>query len=277
MSNYLVTGSRGGAEHVTSDQARNFHAGIVGDGRYIMSGLAATMQSANTCHITSGVACFNGADVEVPVGGADVTIENGTQGMKRNDLVVLRYSEDSGIESVDLTVIKGTPDASAPEDPAYNDGSILEGDDPVDMPLYRVPLDGVSVGDPEPMFSVSPTLASLGDSVSRIVIPLPLTKVATDTDFTVRGFVLGHDTPSPLAVVCVRWVNENELSLNAWNTSQLARMNGWSCPVIANCPSFSNDVFQAAGTAINFTVRATSTVGANEWHYGVMVFPVNKA
>jgi hypothetical protein len=104
-----------------------------------------------------------------------------------------------------------------------------------------------------------------------------MTKVATDTDFTITGVVVGPDTASPLAIVGVRWVNKNALGLNAWNANQLARMNGWRCPIVANCPSFSNDVFQAAGTAINFTVKATSTIGAGEWHYGVMVFPVNKA
>lgn len=149
MPNLLVTG-RWGETHVTSAQARNFHAGVFGSGQYVLSGLTATMTTANTCHIDPGVACFNGADVEVPAGGVDVTIDNGTQGQMRNDLVVLRYTSEPSTqtESVELVVVKGTPAASSPQDPAHNGGSILEGDSPCDMPLYRIPLNGITVGDP---------------------------------------------------------------------------------------------------------------------------------
>lgn len=150
MSNLLVTG-RWGEPHVTSAQQRNFNAGVVGSGCYVLSGLEATMTDANTCTVSPGVACFNGADVEVPAGGESVTIDNGTQGQLRNDLVVLRYQIDpSGqTESVSLVTVKGTPASSNPQDPDVNDGSILDGDSPVDMVLYRVPLNGVSVGDPQ--------------------------------------------------------------------------------------------------------------------------------
>lgn len=165
--NYLVTGSRGGSSpHVSSSQARNFHAGIVGDGKYVMSGLTASVTSANTVHIGPGVACFNGADVEVPAGGVDLTIENGSQGMKRNDLIVFRY-ENGSVESAQLVVITGTPAASEPSDPSYNDGSILDGDSPCDMPLYRITLDGISVGDPEAVFESASSIGALRDSVSQ--------------------------------------------------------------------------------------------------------------
>lgn len=169
MSNLLVTG-RWGQTHVTSAQARNFHAGLAGPGQYVMGGLEATMTTANTCHIAPGVACFNGADVEVPAGGEDVTIDNGTQGMMRHDLVVLRYTLDAPeqTEDVSLAVVKGTPAASDPQDPAYNSGSILDGTSPCDMPLWRIPIDGVAVGDPEPMYSVLAPIDALRDSVSRL-------------------------------------------------------------------------------------------------------------
>lgn len=173
-SNYLVTGSRGGSTpHVTSQQARNYNAGVVGGGNYVMSGLGASMTSANTLHVSAGVASFQGADVEVPSGGADLTIENGSQGMLRSDLVVLRYEADAGVESVSLVVIQGTPAGSDPEDPAYNEGSISDGSSPVDFPLYRVPLNGITVGEPEALFSTIPSIDSLRDSVSQgeLIVP----------------------------------------------------------------------------------------------------------
>lgn len=166
-SNLLVTG-KWGEVHVTSAQQRNFNSGVVGDGQYVMNGLTATMSDSNTLHVDPGVACMNGADVEVPAGGVDVTVTNGTQGMLRRDLICVRYTMDGPTqkEKAELVCVRGTPAASDPQDPEYNDGSILDGSLVVDMPLYRVPLDGISVGDPEPMFSVLTPLATLGDSVS---------------------------------------------------------------------------------------------------------------
>ena len=160
--NILVTG-RWGETHVTSAQAGNFNSGVVGAGCYVMSGLDATMTNANTCHISPGFGSFNGRDFEVPAGGIDLTIENGTQAQYRNDLVVVRYALEpsSQTESAELVVVKGAPAASDPADPAINEGSILDGDSPVDMPLWRIPIDGITVGDPVRLFQ---TVAPLADA-----------------------------------------------------------------------------------------------------------------
>ena len=168
-SNLLVTG-KWGEVHVTSAQQRNFNSGVVGDGQYVMNGLTATMSDSNTLHVNPGVACMNGADVEVPAGGVDVTVTNGTQGMLRNDLICVRYTMDGPTqkEKAELVCVRGTPAATDPQDPEYNDGSILDGSLVVDMPLYRVPLDGISVGDPEPLFDVLMPMADLWDSVSQL-------------------------------------------------------------------------------------------------------------
>lgn len=167
-SNLLVTG-KWGEVHVTSAQQRNFNSGVVGDGQYVMDGLTATMSDSNTLHVNPGVACMNGADVEVPAGGADVVVTNGTQGMLRNDLICMRYTMEGSTqkESVELVCVRGTPAASDPQDPEYNDGSILDGSLVVDMPLYRVSLNGITPGEPEPIFEVTPSLADLRDSVSQ--------------------------------------------------------------------------------------------------------------
>ena len=79
-----------------------------------------------------------------------------------------------------------------------------------------------------------------------------------------------------MAVVSVRWVNDNALSLKAWETNTLARMVGWKCPVKANHPSFASDIFQASGANINFTSKASVSINRGEWHYCAMVFPLNK-
>ena len=170
MPNLLVTG-KWGEPHVTSAQQRNYNAGIAGDGQYVMSGMTATMTNSNTCHIDPGVASFNGADVEVPAGGVDLTIENGTQGQKRNDLVVLRYTKNPGsqVEDVSLAVIKGTPTSGTAADPAHNEGSILDGDSPCDMPLWRIPLNGIDVGDPVQLFKDFESISDLRETISPIM------------------------------------------------------------------------------------------------------------
>ena len=169
MPNLLVTG-KWGEPHVTSAQQRNYNAGIAGDGQYVMSGMTATMTNSNTCHIDPGVASFNGADVEVPAGGVDLTIENGTQGQKRNDLVVLRYTKNAGsqVEDVSLVVIKGTPSSGTAADPAHNEGSILDGDSPCDMPLWRIPLNGIVVGEPVQLFKDFESISSLRETISHL-------------------------------------------------------------------------------------------------------------
>ena len=141
-----------GEPHVTSQQERNTNIGIFGSAPKIIKGigseLAATVVSANEVEIADGTCVCQGCTAEVPCGTTEsMTIENGTQGQSRIDLIVARYTRDSGtaIEDMELVVIKGTPAASSPAVPSYNTGLIADGDSPVDFPIYRVNLDGISI------------------------------------------------------------------------------------------------------------------------------------
>lgn len=146
---HIVTGKRP-EDHISSANAGNFNAGVVGVGSYIMNvgkKLAASLGS-NAVTIAEGTAVHNGRqiDVEAPV---TLTIDAGSSGQKRNDLIVIRYTKDSGgVEDAKLMVIKGTPTTATPTDPAYNKGSVLDGVSTSDMVLYRVQLDGVTVKTP---------------------------------------------------------------------------------------------------------------------------------
>ena len=71
------------------------------------------------------------------------------------------------MESVTPLVLTGEPSTGTPSDPEYNEGSILDGDSPVDFPLYRVVTNGVNAGDPVPLFDVLLPMADLWDSVSQ--------------------------------------------------------------------------------------------------------------
>ena len=77
----------------------------------------------------------------------EVTIANGSQGMKRIDLVVARYTKnpETEIEEMNWVVIQGTPAASDPATPAYTEGNMQEGDLTDDCPVFEVHLDGIQV------------------------------------------------------------------------------------------------------------------------------------
>lgn len=146
----IITGYRG-EPHVTSQQLRDTNIGTFGGGAYILdvgSQMAATVVSANQVDIADGLLVAEGCTAEVARGTTEsMTIENGSQGMLRTDLIVARYTKTAGtaVEAMELAVIKGTPAASNPATPAYNEGLIADGDSPVDFPLYQVNLDGISI------------------------------------------------------------------------------------------------------------------------------------
>lgn len=151
----LVTGYIG-ETHVTAADAGSLHAGVVGNGEYILNRgqkLAATIVTNNQLRILDGDLVMQGRHVRINEGNyVDLTIENGTTGYNRHDLVVARYTKDasSGVETVNLVVIKGTAVAGTAEDPAYTSGDIInEAVTLNDMPLYRVVLNGLNITDVE--------------------------------------------------------------------------------------------------------------------------------
>lgn len=156
---HLVTG-RSGSAHVTAADHGSLNAAIFGDGLYVLDRggkLAATVISSNLVRIADGDLLMQGRHVRLNEGNsADITIENGSQGNNRNDLIVCRYTKNItlGTEECNLIAIKGTETAGTAADPEYSSGSILDGDEQVDFPLYRIPISGLSVGSPVQLFTV---------------------------------------------------------------------------------------------------------------------------
>lgn len=172
MTVELITGFAG-TPHIGSDDIGAFQAGIVGPGDYALTTgnqLKATMSNANTIAVQSGDAVLNGRHVHL-TGTTTATVQSGTQGQKRNDLAVLRYTKNitTGVETCSLVVLKGTPATGTPADPAHNTGSILDGVATHDMPLYRIPLDGITVGTLVPLFNVLKPMKDVWDSLTQRV------------------------------------------------------------------------------------------------------------
>lgn len=145
----IVTGSRG-TPHITSNDDQGRNQGIFGKNSYVLNvglNMQAELSNANTVSISDGEGIMQGVHFRVAPGTVDtVTIENGTTGFNRIDLICARYTKNAGtgIESVEWAVVKGTPTASTPSAPAYTEGDILAGDLVADFPIYKVTFTGVS-------------------------------------------------------------------------------------------------------------------------------------
>ena len=166
----IITGYTG-KPHVTAEQDRDVNEGIFDTGAFVLktgSQLAAELVSNNEIKVRDGVLVIQGCTAVIKKNTYDpVTIANGSQGMKRIDLIVARYNknEETKIEEVTLKVIQGTPNASAAAVPTYKTGDIQSGDLVADMPLYKVTLDGLNVTSVDKMFTVIPTLPELSSNL----------------------------------------------------------------------------------------------------------------
>lgn len=140
-----------GKPHVTADAVGGFKAGIVGEEDYILPAgeqMKATVISNNKIRIAEGEAVMQGRHWRIkPNTYEDVTIENGAQNMNRKDAIIARYTKnaDTGIEKVELAVLKGTPTSGTAIAPAQEKGNILEGTMKHEMLLYIVSLKGLNV------------------------------------------------------------------------------------------------------------------------------------
>lgn len=161
MSNlHLVTGYAG-QDHITAEDHGSFNAALTNGGSYVMNRgnkLSAAIINNSTVRVRDGDLLMQGRHVRLPESTyVDLKIETGTQGMCRHDLIVARYTRNNatGVEDCNLAVIKGTPAASDPSDPAYTSGDLLANHDTmVDFPLYRVTLDGLTPEKVEQLFEV---------------------------------------------------------------------------------------------------------------------------
>lgn len=143
----IVTGYRG-EPHIVSDDLQAFNKGAIGDTILpIGQRLHAELTTSNNLRIYDGTAIMGGVEFRVEPGTYDdVSIDNGTQGMNRTDLVCARYTRNgsTGVENMTWAVLKGTPTSGTPQWPTVPTGDIIEGAADVYFPMYRVSLAGLT-------------------------------------------------------------------------------------------------------------------------------------
>ena len=180
----IITGYRG-EPHITSQQRRNTYIPIFGPDAKILdvgSKMAFTVISANEIEIADGQLICEGCTAEIAYGTSEtLMLENGTQGKQRIDLIVARYTKNSGtgVEDMQLAVVKGTPAATNPAVPSYNEGTIADGDSPVDFPLYQVNIDGISITSVDALVGTANIFDSIEDLYDKV-------EVLYEDDLTMR-------------------------------------------------------------------------------------------
>ena len=221
----LVTGHANKA-HATAEQAAGLNAGILGLDDYVLNvhdKLKITVVSANKVTIGTGELVMQGRHVSQGT-PEDLIVTNGSQGQKRNDLIVCRYAKGSqNIESAKLVVVRGTPTTGTPTDPAVNTTSPLDGGTTYDMPLYRIPLDGITIGTPVALFNVLKPMSDVWDSLTQTDV----TTLISGNYGTVKGYRSG-----PMVTLRIDWKSS---ASGSWNSGTFGTLpEGWRPPMDLN-------------------------------------------
>lgn len=162
----IITGYRG-EPHITAQEDRDINLGVVGNSLndvYVLDvgqKLEADIVTANEIRIRDGIMIMQGCAASIDYGAYDsIEISNGTQGMQRIDIIAAQYEKDAdtSIEDVSLVVVEGTPDAGDPQPPTLTGGDLQGGDTFIQMPLYYVNLDGVSIDSIEAQYKMATNL-----------------------------------------------------------------------------------------------------------------------
>ena len=219
MTIELVDG-KAGVEHISSEDKAIIHQAKFGKSDMVFDwgdALKCSIVSSNKATIGTGCASIQGLDWHITA-AETVTIQNGSQGMKRNDIIAAHYHRDStsGNEKVELVVLKGSPNATAAADPKVSSGKILSGAVDAYMPLWRIPLDGITVGTPVRLFTPR---GALWDSVTQTLIKSQYG--------TVTGVKSGK-----IAQISINWKSANT---DSWGSGQFGTIpEGWRPAVVTH-------------------------------------------
>lgn len=273
MTIELVDG-KAGTPHINSTDKAIIHQAKFGSGSYVYDwgdGMSCTMQSANKAIIGKGCASIQGLDWHI-TDPEVVTIDSGSSGYKRNDIIAAKYTRNSStdIETVTLTVLKGSTYAGTTAyDPTVPSSRILDNSLTAYQPLWRIPLDGVTVGTPQCMFT---RRTALWDE------PVCYTTNA-NWDVNYRSAIIGKTL-----IIAFKAVRIN----SAWNAAK-----EWEMSQILQLPDEMSTAFEihnacisnssiglhgvcvtASGNALSLRSTGKMTIGVKGWVEGNIVIPV---
>ena len=263
MTIELVDGKAGTA-HISSEDKAIIHQAKFSKSDVVFDwgdAFKCSMSSSNRATIGTGCASIQGLDWHITA-AESVTISNGSQGMKRNDIICAHYNRNpkNGNELVELVVLKGSPNATTAADPTIPSGKILSGAVDAYMPLWRIPLDGITVGTPVRLFTPR---GALWDSVTQsgewVVVARPRGYDA----YSVASMVFKPNTNTSvdikLPIEAVGWDSYSvELQLMNNNKNKVPSFNNIS--MITNSHSakgFQIVAWNASGTSLSYRIAVT--------------------
>ena len=273
MTIELVDG-KAGVAHISSEDKAIIHQAKFSKSDVVFDwgdAFKCSMSSSNRATVGTGCASIQGLDWHI-TSAESVTISNGSQGMKRNDIICAHYHRDSktGNENVALVVLKGTPNATAAADPTIPSGKILSGAVDAYMPLWRIPLDGITVGTPVRLFTPR---GALWDSVT---LSAPNTNWKVDYRTALVGRML-------LVAFHANRLNTDWNAAKEWEVSQILELPaGLEAAFEVHCAAISNSSIGLHGVEVQVAQRTIAlrssgkmTVSANwGWVEGCITVPL---
>ena len=181
--------------HVTEVQTGLANQGLYGPDDYVLEGgkeAEAQILTNNSIRIFDAVCVLQGRrDVIAANDYTDVSIDNGAQGLNRNDIIVRRYTKDesSEVESTEYAVIKGTAVSGEANDPEVTEGDIRSGATLHEMKLYRVKIEGLNIVAVEPLFKVLYNMSHIKELLSELNGKTLSQKIADYNISTIKGSV----------------------------------------------------------------------------------------
>lgn len=221
----LVTG-RTGKAHVKSWQAREQNQGMFGNGVYrLETGKMMELEvvNANEVRLLDGACMIQGALSTTERGAYDsLTIENGTIGMRRIDLIVWRYTYDAekDVETAEWVVLKGNPAESNPQEPIYKEGDIQAGDNIVEVPFAKVVIEEITIEEAYVLVPVMQGIDGINKDLSQ------MRNILGNSVFGVENVLQG--TPSVLSAA-LNTMNGTSMIITGSGTTDVPSSNYRYC------------------------------------------------
>jgi len=129
-----------------SDDAQIYASLIGNEGiHHIGSCMSVEAIGTNQLRVNDGVASIQGHIAIIDPGDYEiVTMDVGTSGYKRNDLIVLDFQKDGENDTISIQAIKGTPGVNG-TDPDYVHQDLTRGGTHRQVPIYRVKFNGTLI------------------------------------------------------------------------------------------------------------------------------------
>ena len=258
-----IVSGRTGKPHVTSQQFRQIIEGIISDESCILpsgENLEPELVSNNSLKIRSGMMCHHGNVSSVKIGTYDeVELTNGSQGMKKIDLIVNRYTrnEEDNTEKNEWVVIMGTPAESNPVVPEYTQGNLQKGDLVDDCPVFEVHFDGINITEVTKMLEIAQTNKDLSNKLAELNKNITSVK---SVNKNITKMIAGSKVVTAKASTSVQVLSNSEIN-NALGVTNSSNAN--TVVLMTNGDGLAQKVHVEGSTYLDGAWHATFNHGAS--------------